>query len=164
MRVKHKNSEKNNSNPSMSLSHWQKEYHPKKKYMNYEFYDVPEIFYLFSIDQTNGNLTYIMSDFAHSIFPKVRENPKEFVYKKHDPKYLDEYLMPRNTIYSDLTFFGRFKKILNNIPRLKTIYESITNSTISKVTSNIITGVIIGVLILIIWALYGTQIIDFLKR
>lgn len=164
MRVKHKNSEKNNSNPSMSLSHWQKEYYPNKKYLNYEFYDVKEIYDLYSIDQTNGNLTYVTSDFAHAIFPKVRGNPTKFVYKEHDPKYLDEYLMPRNTNYSDLSSFGRFKKILNNIPRLKTIYESITNSTISKLTSNIITGVIIGVLILIIWALYGTQIIDFLKR
>lgn len=95
MRVKHKDAEKNNSNPSMSLSHWQKEYFPNKKYLNYEFYDVKEIYDLYSIDQTNGNLTYITSDFAYAIFPKVRENPNEFVYKEHDPKYLDEYLMPK---------------------------------------------------------------------
>lgn len=148
----------------MSLSHWQKEYYPNKKYLNYEFYDVPDIFDLYKIDQTNGNLTYVTSEFAHAIFPKVRENPKEFVYKEHDQKYLDEYLMPRKIDYSGMSFFDRFKNILNNIPKLKTIYESIINSTISKVTSNIITGVIIGVLILIIWALYGTQIIDFLKK
>ncbi|WP_299124526.1 nucleotide-binding protein [uncultured Tenacibaculum sp.] len=95
MRVKHKDGEKNNSNPSMTLSHWQKEYYPNKKYLNYEFYDVEEIYDLYSIDQSNGNLTYIMSDFAHTIFPKVRKNPSEFVYKEHDPKYLDKYLMPK---------------------------------------------------------------------
>lgn len=115
MRVKHKNSEKNNSNPSMSLSHWQKEYYPNKKYLNYEFYDVPDIFDLYKIDQTNGNLTYVMSDFAHSIFPKVRENPKEFVYKEHDPKYLDEYLMPISYSYVGLSFFKRILKRLKQI-------------------------------------------------
>uniref|UniRef100_UPI0040472969 hypothetical protein n=1 Tax=Polaribacter sp. TaxID=1920175 RepID=UPI0040472969 len=163
MRVKHKNAEKNNSNPSMSLSHWQKEYYQNKKYLNYEFYDVKEIYDLYSIDQTNGNLTYVTSDFAHAIFPKVRENPTKFVYKEHDPKYLDEHLMPRNISYSGLSFFERVRKIWNNIPKLKTIYESIINSTISKVTSNIVTGVIIGILILIIWALFGTEIVEYLK-
>ena len=160
MRVKHKDSEKNNSNPSMALSHWQKEYYPNKKYLNYEFYDVLDIFDLYEIDQTNGKLTYVTSDFAHAIFPKVRENPKMFVYKEHDPKYLDEYLMPRNISYSGLSFFGRIKKIWNRIPKLKTIYEKITNSTISKFTSNIITTVIGGLLILIIWAVYKTQLIE----
>lgn len=64
MRVKHKNSEKNNSNTSMALSHWQKEYYPNKKYLNYEFYDVPDIFDLYEIDGTNGNLSYVTSEFA----------------------------------------------------------------------------------------------------
>ena len=115
MRVKHKNAEKNNSNPSMALSHWQKEYYPNKKYLNYEFYDVPDIFDLYEIDQTNGKLTYMTSDFAHAIFPKVRENPKKFVYKEHDPKYLDEYLMPRKIDYSGLSFF---KRILTRIKQI----------------------------------------------
>ena len=147
----------------MALCAWYKDYYPNKKYLNYEFYDVPDIFDLYEIDKTNGNLTYVTSDFASLIFPKVRENPTKFVYKKHDPKYLDEYLMPRNISNSGLSFFERVKKILNSIPKLKTIYESIINSPISKVTSNIITGVIIGILILIIWGLFGTQIIDYLK-
>ena len=115
MRVKHKNAEKNNSNPSMALSHSQKEYYPNKKYLNYEFYDVPDIFDLYEIDQTNGKLTYMTSDFAHAIFPKVRENPKKFVYKEHDPKYLDEYLMPRKIDYSGLSFF---KRILTRIKQI----------------------------------------------
>tara|TARA_R110002096_G_scaffold387642_1_gene581850 strand:+ start:377 stop:847 length:471 start_codon:yes stop_codon:yes gene_type:complete len=115
MRVKHKNAEKNNSNPSMSLSHWQKEYYPNKKYLNYEFYDVKEIYDLYSIDQTNGNLTYITSDFAHAIFPKVRENPSKFVYKEHDPKYLDEYLMPKKVDYLGVSFFKRIKAKIQQI-------------------------------------------------
>jgi hypothetical protein len=115
MRVKHKDAVKNNSNISMPLSNWQKEYYPNRKYLNYDFYDVPDIFDLYKIDQTNGNLTYVMSDFAHSIFPKVRENPKEFVYRQHDPKYLDEYLMPRNISYSGLSFFKRLKKRIKQI-------------------------------------------------
>lgn len=115
MRVKHKNAEKNNSNPSMSLSHWQKEYYPNKKYQNYEFYNVPEIYDLYSIDQTNGNLTYVTSDFAHAIFPKVRENPTKFVYKEHDPKYLDEYLMPKRVDYLGVSFFKRIKAKIQQI-------------------------------------------------
>jgi len=110
MRVKHKNAERNNSNPSMALSHWHKEYFPNTKYLNYEFYDVPDIFDLYEIDQTNGSLTYIRSDFASQIFPKVRENSKKFVYKEHDPKYLNKYLMPRNISHSGLSFFDRVKK------------------------------------------------------
>jgi len=47
-----------------------------------------------------------------------------------------------------------------NIPKLKTIYESIINSTITKFTSNIITTVIGGLLILILWAVYKTQLIE----
>lgn len=160
MRVKHKNAEKNNSNPSMALSHWQEEYYPNKKYLNYEFYDVKEIYDLYSIDQTNGKLTYLTSDFAHAIFPKVRENPTKFVYKEHDSKYLDEYLMPIIISYSGLSFFDRVKKMWNNIPKPKTIYESIINSKISRVTSNIITTVFGGLLILIIWAVYKTQLIE----
>lgn len=163
MRVKHKDAEKNNSNPSMALSHWHKHYYPNKKYLNYDVYDVKEIYDLYEVDELTGNLTYIRSDFASQIFPKVRENPKRFVYKDHDPKYLDEYLMPRNKFNSDLSFFDRSKKIWNNMPKLKVIYEKVINSSISKVTSNIVTGVIIGVMILIIWALFGAQIIEYLK-
>jgi hypothetical protein len=160
MRVKHKDTKKEHLNMSMALSHWQKEYYPNKKYLNYEFYDVPDIFDLYEIDETNGKLTYITSDFAHVIFPKVRENSQKFIYKEHDPKYLDEYLMPINISYSGLSFFGRIKKIWNSIPRPKTIYERITNSTISKFTSNIITTVIGGLLILIIWTVYKTKLIE----
>lgn len=119
MRVKHKDAEKNNSNPSMALSHWYKNYYPNKKYLNYEFYDVPDIFDLYEIDELTGNLTYIRSDFASQIFPKVRENPKKFVYKEHDPKYLDEYLMPRKIDYSGLSFFKRLSKRIAQIIRPK---------------------------------------------
>jgi hypothetical protein len=119
MRVKHKNAEKNNSNPSMALCAWYKDYYPNKKYLNYEFYEVLDIFDLYEIDQTNGNLTYVMSDFASLIFPKVRENPKKFVYKEHDPKYLDEYLMPRNISYSGLSFFKRLFKRIEQIIKPK---------------------------------------------
>ena len=160
MRVKHKNAEKNYSNPSMALCLWQKEYYPNQKYLNYEFYDVPDIFDLYEVDQTNGKLTYITSDFEYIVSSKTRKEPQKFVYKKHDQKYLDEYLMPKNISYYELSFFERLKKILNNIPKLKTIYERITNSTISKFTSNIIKTVIAGLLILIIWAVYKTQLIE----
>lgn len=160
MRVKHKDAKKEHSSMSMSLSHWQKEYYPNKKYLNYEFYDVPDIFDLYEINETNGNLTYITSDFSNVIFPKVRENPRKFVYKEHNPKYLDEYLMPINNSYSGLSFFDRVKKIWKSIPKPKMIYERITNSTISKFTSNIITTVIGGLLILILWTVYKTQLIE----
>ena len=115
MRVKHKDGQKSNSDTSMSLSHWQKHYYPNKKYLNYEFYDVKEIYDLYSIDQTNGSLTYVTSDFAHAIFPKVRENPTKFVYKQHDPKYLDEYLMPKKVDYLGVSFFKRIKAKIQQI-------------------------------------------------
>lgn len=107
MKVKHKDSKKEYLNMSMSLSHWQKEYYPNKKYLNYKFYDVPDIYDLFEIDQKNGNLTYVTSDFSNSIFPKVRDNPTKFIYKEHDTKYLDEYLMPRKIDYSSFSLINR---------------------------------------------------------
>jgi hypothetical protein len=159
MRVKHKSAENNNSDASMPLFNWQKEYCTNKKYLNYEFYDVPEIFDLYEIDQTNGNLTYLTSDFANVIFPKVRENPTEFVYKEHNPKYLDEHLMPVNISYSGLPFFSHIIKIWNSIPKPKIISVRRMISTISKFTSNITKVVVGGLLILIIWALYQEQLI-----
>ena len=119
MKVKHKDAKKDNGYTSMALSHWYKHYYPNKKYLNYEFYDVPEIFDLYQVDELTGNLTYIRSDFASQIFPKVRENPKKFVYKEHDPKYLDEYLMPRKIDYSGLSFLKRLSKRIEQIIRPK---------------------------------------------
>lgn len=109
MKVKHKDSKKEHLKMSMALSHWQKEYYPNKKYLNYEFYDVPDIFDLYEINEINGNLTYVTSDFSGQIFPKVRANPKKFVYKEHDSKYLDKYLMPKNIDYKGLSFLKRIK-------------------------------------------------------
>lgn len=119
MKVKHKDAKKDNGYTSMALSHWYKHYYPNKKYLNYEFYDVPEIFDLYEVDELTGNLTYIRSDFASQIFPKVRENPKKFVYKEHDPKYLDEYLMPRKIDYSGVSFLKRLSKRIEQIIRPK---------------------------------------------
>ena len=119
MKVKHKDDKKGLGWTSMALSHWYKHYYPNKKYLNYEFYDVPEIFDLYEVDELTGNLTYIRSDFASQIFPKVRENPKKFVYKEHDPKYLDEYLMPRKIDYSGLSFLKRLSKRIEQIIRPK---------------------------------------------
>jgi|TARA_B110000240_G_C13302097_1_gene368932 hypothetical protein len=119
MKVKHKDTKKEHLNMSMTLSNWQKEYYPNKKYLNYEFYDVPDIFDLYEIDETNGKLTYITSDFAHVIFPKVRENSQKFVYKKHDPKYLDEYLMPIKIDYLGSSFLKRLSKRIEQIIKPK---------------------------------------------
>jgi hypothetical protein len=72
----------------------------------------------------------------------------------------DKWLVPLKTNYKGLSFFVRIKKAWNNIPKLKIIYEIITNSTISKLTSNIITTAIGGLLILIIWAVYRNRLIE----
>jgi hypothetical protein len=118
MRVKHKNEEKNNKNKSMSLCTWHKEYYPNKKYLNYEFYDVPDIFDLYEIDKATGNLTYIKSDFASQIKHYARENPRKYIDKPHETKYLNEYLMPINkNIHSSLPRF--FKIIKYIIPSIK---------------------------------------------
>lgn len=119
MKVIHKNADKGNGYTSMTLSHWHKHYYPNKKYMNYKFYDVPEIYDLYEIDETTGNITYLRSDFASQIFPKVRKNPKKFVYKEHDTKYLDEYLMPRKIDYSGLPFLKRLSKRIEQIIKPK---------------------------------------------
>lgn len=52
-------------------------------------------------------------------------------------------------------------KFWNSRPRLKTIYERTINSTISKFTSNIITTFLGVILILIVWAIYRDQLIEF---
>ena len=127
MRVKHKDARKEDLNMSMSLSHWQKEYLPNNKYLNYEFYDVPDIFDLFEIDERTGNTTYVKSGFNAEIIPFVRQNSKKYVFKPHDPKYLDEHLMPKKVIEPNYLQKGWY-----NLPSLKTSIEGIINSTISK--------------------------------
>lgn len=159
MRVKHKDAKKSNSDTSMSLSHWQKTYFPHKKYLNYEFYDVPEIFDLFEIDENTGKLTYVKSGFASEIKNLVKKYPRKYVDKQHDSKYLDEYLMPKNVDYSGLSFLKRPKNNWSKILKLNTIYKRI-----SKVAFKIIISVIIGVLILIIWALFEEQIVEYFKN
>ncbi|MBK5191844.1 MAG: hypothetical protein JJE07_01305 [Flavobacteriaceae bacterium] len=144
MRVKHKDTKKEHLNMSMALSHWQKEYFPNKKYLNYEFYDVPDIFDLYEIDKTNGNLTYVTSDFASHIFPKVRENPKRLVYKEHDPKYLDEYLMPKKLDYLGVSFFNRIKA------KIKQIISPRQNTTAIPFSRFELTTVRIGVITIIV--------------
>ncbi len=109
MKIKHKDVKEEHQEISISLSQWHKEYFPKKKYLNYEFYDVPEIFDLYEIDDTTGALTYIRSDFASQIFPRVRENPNKFIYKQHNPEYLNKYLMPNKASYIGVSFFKRIK-------------------------------------------------------
>ena len=164
MRVKHKDTKKEHLKMSMALSHWQKEYYPNKKYLNYEFYDVPDIFDLYEIDETNGKLTYVTSDFAHVIFPKVRENSQKFVYKEHNQKYLDEYLMPRNISYSGLSFLNRIKRFINKIPTIKDIRQNIINSTTSKLLGNFIFWLLVtiigGIIVLIVWRLYEQPLIE----
>ena len=95
MRVKHKDAKKEHMNMSMSLEHWHKAYLPNKKYLNYEFYDVGEIFDLHEIDPETGNTIYIKSEFLHGIAHFPRENPNKYVIKDHDDSRLDEYLMPK---------------------------------------------------------------------
>lgn len=165
MRVKHKDTKKEDLNMSMSLSHWQKEYYPNKKYLNYEFYDVPDIYDLFEINPKNGNLTYITSDFANSIFQKVRKNPIKFVSKEHDSKYLDEYLMLRN-LNTQLSFKVFLNWIINlptRIPTIKQVREIIINSTTSKLLGNLLFWIFVtvvgGILVLIIWTLYNKVLI-----
>jgi hypothetical protein len=155
MRVKHKDAKKEHSSMSMSLSHWQKKYYPNKKYLNYEFYDVPDIFDLFEINETNGNLTYIISDFSNVIFPKVRENPTKFVYKEHDPKYLDEYLMP-----VDKKNHSLLKKLItpSNTKRKAMPKKNDETSKLSKILNAFSNNkLLVGVLIAIIVALLNTN-------
>ena len=158
MRVKHKDSRKEDVNMSMSLSHWHKEYLPNKKYLNYDFYDVPEIFDLYEIDQRSGSLTYVKSGFGSEIKPIVRQNPLEYVDKAHDQKYLDEYLMPRKSYQS-----GFLRKSWYSLPKLKTGIEKIINSTISREMWLIVRGVLILLTAYILWAIFGDLIVEHFK-
>ncbi len=138
MRVKHKNSEKGVGVTSMALCHWHEHYLPNKKYLNYEFYDVPDIFDLFEINKETGkDDIYIRTDFKSTLAHLVNENPFKYVLKEVDPNRLDEYLMPKKIDYSGVSFFKRLlirikqiikpKKNPNKIPFNR--YESITIKT-----------------------------------
>ena len=143
MRIKHKDSKKEHIRTSIPLFTWHKEYYANKKYLNYEFYDVPEIFDLYEINEKNGETNYLMSDFANVIFPKVKENPKKFVYKTHDPKYLDEYLMPRKIDYSNLSFGKRILKRITQIIRPKSNPNKIPFNRFERMS------IVIGVLAIV---------------
>lgn len=47
------------------------------------------------------------------------ENSQKFVYKKHDPKYLDEYLMPIKIDYLGSSFLKRLSKRIEQIIKPK---------------------------------------------
>ena len=115
MRVKHKDSEKGLHDTSMTLEHWQKTYLPNKKYLNYEFYDVPKIVDLYEIDETTGNTIFLRSTFEHSAKQIIRNEPKKYVSKTHDNNNLDEYLMPKKVDYLGVSFFKRIKAKIQQI-------------------------------------------------
>lgn len=87
--------------------------------------------------------------------------------KKHKGKLMEgeeyyTYMISFKGI--DFIDSGGYKSLPNKwwerIPKRKTIYKIIINSTISRFTSTIIGAVIAGLIILIIWELYKNSIIE----
>lgn len=151
MRVRHKDADANLiTDPKMTIGHWQKEYLKNKKYLNYEFYDVQDIFDLYEVDKETGLSTYVKSDYKYALEYLVRKNDKKCFIKKHNSSNLNKYLMPTKS------HFFKDRKIWYNLPKLKTTIESITNSTISKEVWIIIRGVFILLIAYTIWELLKT--------
>jgi hypothetical protein len=95
MRVKHKDSIKNRFDPSVSLEGWHSNYFPNKRYLNYDFYDVPNIVDVYEIDNKTGNTIFFKSTFEYYAKRLEDSNPRKYVYKPLADNRLDEYLMPK---------------------------------------------------------------------
>ena len=130
-----------------------------KVYEKYIIIDTSDVRELHSIDEKTGVIKFNMLIDKTLWDKQFSKEPRRFVLKDFDSKKFDKYLRPF-VAKKNQSFL---RKIWYNRPKLKTIYELIINSTISKLTSNIFSGVIIGVLILIFWALFGTGIVNYLK-
>ena len=161
MRIKNKHTKQE---IGASYQYWKTKILDNNTEMNYEILRHPDLVDVYEINHSNGKLKVIDTIDRRIAVDKYLKKEKatdidEYTIKDSDLSKFDEYYRLKNQ--SGLSFFERFKKIWNNIPKLKTIYERITNSTISKFTSNIITTVIGGLLILIIWAVYKTKLIEF---
>lgn len=134
MRVKHKDAPKHQSDPSMPLIHWHAHYLPNNKYLNYSFYDVPEIMDLYRIDEKTGDLVYVMSDFEFITKTKVREQPNKYVQKPHDSKYLDENLMPSKLAFQLST---ELSKRIDKLPLEKNENQSLFKKIRDKIQATI---------------------------
>jgi len=115
MRIKHKDSEKHSSDPSVALEHWHNIYSENNKYLNYEFYDVPNIVDIYEIDKETGNTVFLKSSFEWFAKRMVEDNPQKIIYKPLAENRLDEYLMPKKTDYLGISFF---KRILTRIKQI----------------------------------------------
>lgn len=160
MRIKHKHT---GETIGGTYNYWKNKVLSNNIEMNYEILTKPNLVDVFEINHSNGKLKFIDTidrSFANNKYLKKEKatDIDKYTIKDADLSKFDEYYRLKNQ--SELSFFERIKKIWNSIPRPKTIYERITNSTISKFTSNIITTVIGGLLILIIWTVYKTKLIE----
>jgi hypothetical protein len=166
MRVKHKYSEKNTSDPSVALEHWHENFYPNKKDLNYEFYDVPKIVDLYEIDLLNGEPIFLKSTFEYFAKQMIQGEPHKYIYKPLAENRLDDHLMPKNKL--NQSFLLRFKNLATNIPTLKDIRQYIINSTASKILGNFIFGLLVtiigGVALLIIWKLYEIQLLKIFRQ
>lgn len=166
MRVKHKDSEKHSSDPSVALEHWHENYSQNKKYLNYEFYDVPKIVDLYEIDLATGETIFLKSTFEYFAKQMISSEPHKYIYKPLAENRLDNYLMPKNALnQSSLT---RLKYLFTNIPNLFDVKRRVINSPISKwsfkILGIILTVVLLPIISLIIWELYKIELITLWKN
>ncbi|OOV25767.1 hypothetical protein BXU11_13920 [Flavobacterium sp. LM5] len=165
MRIKHKYSEKHTSDPSVALEHWHENYYPNKKYLNYEFYDVPKIVDLYEINIQNSEPIFLKSTFEYFAKQMIQSEPHKYIYKPLAENRLDEHLMPTNKL--NQSFLFRFENISKSLPTPKEIVQKIINSTISKWSFKafgiLFTIIFLPIVSLIIWDLYRVELIKYWK-
>lgn len=155
MQIKNKKSDKPYS---VTYREWRTEYLANNKHHHFEILNYDQVVELHVIDKVTGELKFNQVIDKTEADNNIRQFSTTQYIKPLSFEYYDKNLIPLKKANQKNAHF--LKRIWNNRPKLKTIYESIINSNISKLTSNIVTGVIIGILILIIWAVYKTKLIE----
>lgn len=139
---------------------WYKDFIKTGLYNKYEILYSDDVVELHRIkDDGSVGITVLDNGTAKGFTNKL---PNKFKIEKNSFKHCDKHLRNKSIIKNQ-SFTFRFKNIWYSIPRLKTIYEYITNSAISKLTSKIITGVLIILVASIIWAIFKNDLINTTK-
>lgn len=158
MRIKLKGQPKSVENTSVSLEHWHKEYSKNDKYLNYDFYDVPNIVELHEINKDIGKLHFVRCTFENTANHLINQNRNKYTNKPLSDGRLDEYLMPVKKNQAG-SFFKRIVKRIKQMIKPKSNPNKIPFSryelrTIKIGLITIIATIVIPVILFIIDKVY----------
>jgi hypothetical protein len=130
MRIKYKGAKNSIEDSTVNLSYWQSEYSKNDKYLDYEFYDVPEIVDLYKLNPETQRLEFNRCVFDHEANHIINKDRRNYSKKPHDKSRLNEYLMPVKKNQSSSRSFPLFKYIKWLKPKTKFDTQSIRHITI----------------------------------